>query len=76
MHTLRCVSFETSHIITTYSDKRFMSIHAYGGCMCEWVLGHYRGMVGQRVGWTPPELPLVEVITPKKEGGVGKGMLD
>lgn len=44
--------------------------------MCEWVLGHYRGMVGQRVGWTPPELPLVEIITPKKEGGVGKGMLD
>ena len=44
--------------------------------MCEWVLGHYRDMVGRRVGWTPPKLPPVEVITPKKEGGVGKGMLD
>ena len=45
------VGFESSHIMTPYSDKGFTSVHASGGCrgMLQ-IEGCYRGMGGRKGG--------------------------
>ena len=45
------VGFESSHIMTPYSDKSFMSAHARGGCRrILQIVSWYRGMGGWRGG--------------------------